>query len=237
MSKHLKVDINNLGRDFICSDIHGHFDLLEAKLSQVGFNPEKDRLFSLGDLIDRGPDSTKAFHYLAQPWFYVIIGNHEVMLIDAVSNPDKEVARFWADCGGSWASNLPKSRLQSYSDILAKLPVGIEIPLLNGKSVALVHANLPKECDWLDIVKHLSKLPCNILPDDRLTSELIWSKFSPTSAMNISPVLNIDHVFHGHTIQTEMVTITNRTFMDLGSYLLGDIGFIQIDEFLSVFEK
>lgn len=236
MSKLLTVDINKLGRDFICSDIHGCFDLLEAKLAQVRFDGNVDRLFSLGDLIDRGPDSTKAFYYLAQPWFYAIMGNHEVMLIDAVLNPDKEVASFWGNCGGSWGKTLPKSRLEYYSDTLVKLPVAIEIPLLNGKTVGLVHANLPKRCNWHDVDKHLSTLSREKLPDDRLISELIWSKLSSKNATDIYPVLNIDHVFHGHTIQAEIVTIKNRTFMDLGSYALGDIGFIRVDSFLSLLE-
>ena len=52
------VPANNVGIDYICSDIHGHFSLLESQLEKVGFDPDKDRLFSLGDLIDRGDEST-----------------------------------------------------------------------------------------------------------------------------------------------------------------------------------
>lgn len=232
MSKLLKVILNEQGRDFICSDIHGHFDLLETKLAQVAFDPKVDRLFSLGDLIDRGPDSIKAFHYLAQPWFYGIIGNHESMLIDAVLNPDKSVARFWLDCGGAWSKNLPQSRLNAYCTTLMNLPIAVEVPLSMGQNIALVHANLPNQCDWHDISAHLSALPVDTVPDDSLTAQLIWSKLSTFSPMDMDAVTNILHVFHGHTIQDEIVTIENRTFMDLGSYVLGDIGFIAAEDFI-----
>jgi len=50
--------INKKGRDFVCGDIHGCFDQLEEKLSQVNFDKSTDRLFCVGDLIDRGHDAT-----------------------------------------------------------------------------------------------------------------------------------------------------------------------------------
>lgn len=49
--------VNQSGRDFAVGDIHGCFSKLEAALRRVGFIPEKDRLFSVGDLVDRGPES------------------------------------------------------------------------------------------------------------------------------------------------------------------------------------
>lgn len=237
MSKLLKVNLNDSGRDFICSDIHGHFDLLESKLAEVKFDPEIDRLFSLGDLIDRGPDSIKAFEYLEQPWFYAILGNHEVMLIDAVLNPDKSVADFWLNCGGAWAKNIPESRLSAYCKTLINLPIAIEVPTSEGHFIGLVHANLPKICDWHDVTKHLSSLAQDAIPDDSLTSQFIWSKLSTLGAMDINAVENIQHVFHGHTIQSEIVTIENRTFMDLGSYLLGDVGFVDMNDFVEQWHR
>ena len=74
---------NETGQDYICSDIHGHFSLLETQLTEVEFDKTKDRLFCLGDLIDRGDESFMALDYLNNPWFYSILGNHEIMLIEA----------------------------------------------------------------------------------------------------------------------------------------------------------
>ena len=46
---------NPAGRDLAAGDVHGHFDTLEQALEQIAFDPVSDRLFSVGDLVDRGP--------------------------------------------------------------------------------------------------------------------------------------------------------------------------------------
>jgi serine/threonine protein phosphatase 1 len=51
---------NTAGRDLIVGDIHGCFARLQVALDELGFDPERDRLFSVGDLVDRGPDSEVA---------------------------------------------------------------------------------------------------------------------------------------------------------------------------------
>lgn len=82
MSLISKVQSNTVGIDYICSDVHGHFSLLQDKLDQAGFDPYVDRLFSLGDLIDRGPECEEVLTWLQYDWFYAIQGNHERMLIN-----------------------------------------------------------------------------------------------------------------------------------------------------------
>lgn len=55
--------LNTLGRDFAVGDIHGMYSLLEQKLAAVNFNPQKDRLFSVGDLVNRGPESSRVMSF------------------------------------------------------------------------------------------------------------------------------------------------------------------------------
>ena len=71
-----------LGRDFVVGDIHGAFDILMKALEAVGFNPKTDRLFSVGDLVDRGNYSQLALEFLSEPWVFAVRGNHEQMLLD-----------------------------------------------------------------------------------------------------------------------------------------------------------
>lgn len=78
----LKLPKNTKGRDFVVGDIHGAFDLLDKALEEVGFDPAKDRLISVGDLIDRGKNSRRCLDYLEQPWFYALRGNHEDIFMD-----------------------------------------------------------------------------------------------------------------------------------------------------------
>ena len=72
------------GRDFVVGDIHGMFQHLEVLLRDIGFDEQRDRLFSVGDLVDRGPSSALALDWLAKPWFVACRGNHEQFAIDSV---------------------------------------------------------------------------------------------------------------------------------------------------------
>lgn len=73
---------NPNGRDFVVGDLHGCFGLLERLLDAVRFDPACDRLFSVGDLVDRGPDSLRCMSFLEAPWFHAVRGNHESMLLE-----------------------------------------------------------------------------------------------------------------------------------------------------------
>jgi hypothetical protein len=43
-----KIEPNVDGKDYICSDIHGHFSILQQALNDIGFDERSDRLFCLG---------------------------------------------------------------------------------------------------------------------------------------------------------------------------------------------
>lgn len=44
---------NLQGIDYACGDIHGCFTKLRSVLEAINFDESKDRLFSVGDLVDR----------------------------------------------------------------------------------------------------------------------------------------------------------------------------------------
>jgi serine/threonine protein phosphatase 1 len=56
--------LNYDGRDFIVGDLHGCRSMLDELLEHANFDPQKDRLFSTGDLVDRGPDSVGCLELL-----------------------------------------------------------------------------------------------------------------------------------------------------------------------------
>ena len=56
---------NRTGRDFVVGDVHGMFSALRELLAVAGFDDRRDRLFSVGDLIDRGPDSRGSLDWLS----------------------------------------------------------------------------------------------------------------------------------------------------------------------------
>ena len=108
---HQALPANKTGRDFIMGDLHGCIDLLRAELARVQFNTALDRLFSVGDLIDRGPDSMACLRLLCEPWFYAVRGNHELMLLDYFQNAGQpyapqDMVKVFLNNGGRWVKRL-----------------------------------------------------------------------------------------------------------------------------------
>ncbi len=222
---------------FICSDIHGHFSIFEIELKKHNFCEINDRLFSLGDLIDRGNESNQVLSWLEKPWFNAIQGNHERMLINAVESESNALNSQWIMWGGDWAKDYNYRDLMQYYEKLSALPIAIEVNLQKNRKIGLVHAELPDICDWQEVCSLLSCIGLNDIEGNKNISNMLWNKSQPyyniDQILDVKPVKNIDHVFHGHTILQDYYTLTNRTFMDLGSYESGRIGFVEIDKFLS----
>ncbi len=78
----LRFERNCQGRDLAVGDIHGCFGALMTALNAIGFSPATDRLFGVGDLVDRGPSSHLVIDWLDKPWFFSTLGNHESMACD-----------------------------------------------------------------------------------------------------------------------------------------------------------
>jgi len=127
--------INEVGNDYVVGDLHGNFSQLMKRLEEIGFDKAVDRLFSVGDLIDRGPESHLVVEMLKQTaaWFFPVMGNHELMLIQDQFHPDN---------GQYWFFGILRQEQQAIIDELSCLPIGIEVETVVGK-VAIIHADCP----------------------------------------------------------------------------------------------
>ena len=101
MKNPLKIlNPNLVGRDFIIGDLHGSYSIFKNLLKNISFNPEIDRIISVGDLIDRGPDSPNCLSLIREPWFHAVLANHEQMMIEKFR--DGYMGNFWFNNGGIW---------------------------------------------------------------------------------------------------------------------------------------
>lgn len=70
-----------MGRLLVISDIHGHYKPFVKLMDLVKYHPKQDTLIVLGDLIDRGPQSSDVVRWFlpGQPGEHAIVvrGNHE----------------------------------------------------------------------------------------------------------------------------------------------------------------
>ena len=78
---------------YVISDIHGQYETFQKMLELIDFK-EEDKLYVLGDVIDRGPDGIKLLIQLFKmPNVELFLGNHELLMLDALQNEDDAIRK------------------------------------------------------------------------------------------------------------------------------------------------
>ncbi len=72
---------------YAVGDIQGCLKPLQALLVHIQFDPNKDKLWVAGDMINRGPDSLKTLRFLyhLRKSLKVVLGNHDLHLLAVAS--------------------------------------------------------------------------------------------------------------------------------------------------------
>lgn len=71
------------GYTYVMSDIHGQFKWFKEILDKIELK-DNDRLYILGDVVDRGPDGVAILNYIRKKDnIELLLGNHELLMIDA----------------------------------------------------------------------------------------------------------------------------------------------------------
>jgi hypothetical protein len=68
-------------RHIIVGDVHGCIDEFRELLEKAEYDPRKDVGVSLGDIIDRGPDSAGCLELALDQEIIYILANHERKLL------------------------------------------------------------------------------------------------------------------------------------------------------------
>lgn len=142
---------------YVLSDIHGLKDRFDAMM-QIIHLQEKDTLYILGDVIDRGPSGIALLQEIRKhPQMILLMGNHEHMMLEYYEAKSQL-------CKGSgdilwamerihrWDQNhneptktafeaLPLDTQEEILAYLQRLPLAFPDVEVNGKHYYLVHAN------------------------------------------------------------------------------------------------
>ena len=147
LTKHIEANPCVNGRDFVVGDVHGCFRTLEELLEKVRFEPGSDRLFSVGDLVDRGPHSLEAIEWLVDGRIQAAtMGIHVNALAGFLLGRTQAGYQPW------WRE-VTDDRI--WRGTFASLPLAITIKTAHG-DVGVIHAG-PVYPDWTRTVQDLER--------------------------------------------------------------------------------
>lgn len=222
----------NEKRYFVCSDLHGQYDLWKQIKDYMN---ENDTLIFLGDAIDRGPWGVKIMQeMLADPRVVYLLGNHEDMMLDWwLSRGEREeygCLNHWFQNGGnptySAFMELDFTQRDELIKKLLKLKYEEEITAYIGSDSLKIYLN------------HAGSSPHNVL-HNRHTC--LWRRDHFKWKW---PKDNPDVVIHGHTpkiymekqygvkFEKDMVTYCNghKVCLDWGCFATGAIPLYNLNE-------
>ncbi|ACK67435.1 bis(5'nucleosyl)-tetraphosphatase, ApaH [Rippkaea orientalis PCC 8801] len=126
-------------RRIIIGDVHGHYNTLLTLLDAIAPNSE-DKIYFLGDLIDRGPESAQVVDFVIKNGYPCLLGNHEQMLLQSVGlgELNSHQLQSWLYSGGystlmSYDHQIPTEHIQWMKTLPSYLDLG---------DVWLVHAGV-----------------------------------------------------------------------------------------------
>jgi serine/threonine protein phosphatase 1 len=236
-------EANTKGRDFVIGDLHGSHSVFLNLLENLKFDGEVDRMFSVGDLVDRGPNSLLCLELMKEPWFHCVLSNHEQMMLEAFRGG--YMGQFWLQNGGMWGYQElsdrklganPNEEFEMLLDIIAELPYLITVDLTNGKKLHIIHAELPPhqkitDADLADEAKLIGLATVQSSDGDYF----VWGRFKfyefySGDLSNEAKVRRIvsykkyeenpdlSHIVSGHTILQKPMTIYGQTNIDTGAF-------------------
>lgn len=213
MSMVKRFSRNLAGHDFIVGDIHGNFTRLQSFLDSIGFRKDVDRLFSVGDLVDCGPESHQALEWIGYPWFHAVAGNHEDMAI-RWPNGNMDAGNYEAN-GGAWNVANTDAERWFISDALSALPIAIELETEQG-IIGIVHADCPC-ASWKEFVTALDD---PLTPRSKLKSLIDcaqWLRMRIEYRLT-GGVADVRAVVVGHTPLLKRVVLGNVHHIDTGGW-------------------
>lgn len=219
-----RLQKNDSGRDFAVGDIHGCFSKLETALAALGFDESRDRLLSVGDLVDRGPECERVLEWLDKPWFHPVQGNHEDMAV-RFTHGTRDPYHYLMN-GGSWlVCKLPQEQIP-FADAMVMLPYAIEVET-DGGLVGVVHADVAGPT-WGGMIEAFGQVTSkNKLR--AITDDCLWNR-DRIQNEDRSGVADVRAVIVGHTPLRRPVVLGNVYHIDTAGWTRdGHFTFIELD--------
>jgi len=209
-------------RVYAIGDVHGRNDLLQTLIEKVIDDdeiaaPAQSEIIFLGDLVDRGPDSSGVIdtaielkEKLGDVRF--LMGNHEEVFLSAVTGDEKAV-RFFNRIGGKETILSYDISMREYMEVdnagLAKILPGL---------IPAKHVEFIKKFEDQIIIGDYAFVHAGVKPGvplgEQKPKHLRWIREEFLEERQ--PFEKV--IVYGHTISDEVVEKSNRIGIDTGAY-------------------
>lgn len=190
-------------------DVHGRADLLDRLLELIRPTPG-ELVVTLGDYVDRGPESRSVIERLAgRADTLSLMGNHEAMLVDFLDAPET--------CGPLWLRNGGGATLASYDvaeDSFEATAGALRAAL--GSTEAWLRA-LPRLWRSGNLIAVHAALDPARPPERQDPTTLVWGH----PAFDRTARRDGVWVVHGHRIVPEPLVRSGRISIDTGAFATG----------------
>ena len=198
---------NERGRDLVVGEIRGCFRTLERALAALRFDPRRDRLFSVGDLVNGGVYCEETLRWIEGRFAAVVRGDHEQRVLRSLAggqSPPPDEARWWGALGAG--------AHRRWRAALERLPYAVTVDTARGP-VGIVHAQAP-HTSWADALGRIERgVPsalCEALLGLEAPREVVRRRLSRA-------VDGVRAVVHGHSAAPALVRMANRVNLDTGA--------------------
>jgi bis(5'-nucleosyl)-tetraphosphatase (symmetrical) len=144
---------------YAIGDLQGCYDPFRRLLDKIVFDPEKDRLWVTGDLVNRGPKSRKTLRFVRKlgDAAITVLGNHDLHLM-ALANGIKLAGSDY----GSLKKILAKDDCGDLIDWLRFRPLAHHSAELN---TLMVHAGIPPQWTVENTLQYAAELEQDLRSD------------------------------------------------------------------------
>ena len=211
-----------MSKTYVIADLHGRFDLLVMALAKIANHAELPAtLITLGDYVDRGPDSRKIIERLMrglghEGWRLICLkGNHEDIMCQTCR-------RRVPDCGW-WLTNGGGATLISYGQNEGDQADVTVVP--DG------HLKWIEQLPLMHVDKHRIFVHAGLNPnyslDEQDPQDVIWKIYDDRD----EGAHGQRHIVHGHHQHTHgPILKKNRTNLDTFAWYTGRLAIAVFDD-------
>lgn len=220
-------------RVYAIGDVHGRNDLLQILLGKiqdddVARGSGQSEIVFLGDLVDRGPDSSGVIETAMKLQrergnVRFLMGNHEEVFLASMMGSER-ATRFFTRIGG-------KETILSY-DISIREYMELDNEALTARLPDVIpqsHVDFVEGFEDQIVIGDYAFVHAGIRPDvplaEQKPKDLRWIREDFLSATRLHEKM----IIYGHTINEEVVEADNRIGIDTGAYYTENLTAIALE--------